>query len=115
MSDYVLLVLKMEQMGILLCRYAFGVVVVVGILAKVIHLPLTVLLLLLPLSTEDWLICDGESAMTFPGVTYLGSASIVAPKTEEEIYKNMEVMNRESKCAITVNLIVPDNSEGFVR
>ena len=53
--------------------------------------------------------------MVFSGVTYLGSASIVAPKTEEEIYKNMEVMNRESKCAITVNLIVPDNSEGFVR
>ena len=51
----------------------------------------------------------------FPLVTYLGSASIAAPKTEEEIYKNMEVMNSESKCAITVNLIVPDSSEGLVR
>jgi len=63
---------------------------------------------------DDRLYSDGKPSI-FPGVTYLGSASIVAPKTEEEIYKNMEVMNAESKCAITVNLIVPDNSEGFVR
>ena len=64
--------------------------------------------------SDDRLYSDGKPSI-FPGVTYLGSASIVAPKTEEEIYKNMEVMNAESKCAITVNLIVPDNSEGFVR
>jgi len=56
-----------------------------------------------------------KSTIVFPNVTYLGSASIVAPKAEDEIYKNMEVMNSESKCAITVNLSVPDYSEGLVR
>merc|ERR1712113_80826 len=56
-----------------------------------------------------------ENHAVFLGVTYLGSASIVAPKTEEDIHKSMELMNNESKCAITVNLLVPNNSEGLVR
>ena len=67
------------------------------------------------MTSDDRRNSGSKTALVFSGVTYLGSASIVAPKTEDEIYKNMEVMNSESKCAITVNLIVPDNSEGLVR
>ncbi|XP_064648840.1 rab GTPase-activating protein 1-like isoform X3 [Lineus longissimus] len=60
--------------------------------------------------------CEGEHELTiFQGVTYLGSASVNAPRSEVEINRNMEVLNEQSQMAIPVTLSVPHNAEGIVR
>ncbi|XP_074654020.1 rab GTPase-activating protein 1-like [Tubulanus polymorphus] len=60
--------------------------------------------------------CDNENEFTiFNGVTYLGSATVNAPRSETEIYRNMAVLNEQSQMAIHVTLSVPHNAEGIVR
>ncbi|XP_013421273.2 rab GTPase-activating protein 1-like, partial [Lingula anatina] len=51
----------------------------------------------------------------FSNVTYLGSASINAPRSEAEINRNMEILNEHSQLSIPITLAVPSNSEGLVR
>ena len=57
---------------------------------------------------------ETEDAIIFTGVTYLGSATVNAPRSEMEIYRNMSILNEESQMAIPVTLSVPTNSEGTV-
>ncbi|UJR10785.1 hypothetical protein I4U23_014972 [Adineta vaga] len=58
---------------------------------------------------------DLTNSVLFHGVTYLGSASINAPRSEEELNRNMAILNEQSKMAIEVTLCVPDNATGVVR
>lgn len=51
----------------------------------------------------------------FNGVTYLGCASVNAPRSEVEIYRNMAVLNEQSQSAIPVVLSVPSTADGTVR
>lgn len=51
----------------------------------------------------------------FHGVTYLGCASVNAPRSEVEIYRNMAVLNDQSQMAIPIVLSVPSTSDGVVR
>ena len=51
----------------------------------------------------------------FHGVTYLGSATVNAPRSEVEINRNMAVLNEQSMMAIPVTLSVPHNAEGIVK
>ena len=53
-------------------------------------------------------------ATFFTGVTYLGSASVNAPRSEGEINRNMAVLNDQSQMAIPTTLSVPIHSEGIV-
>ncbi len=53
--------------------------------------------------------------LVFPEVTYLGAASVNAPRSEVEINRNMKVMNEQTQMAIPVILNVPNTSEGTVR
>ena len=58
----------------------------------------------------------GEDDHTqFHGVTYLGSASVNAPRSETEITRNMIILNEQSQMAIPVTLLVPSTSEGICR
>ncbi|XP_029656353.1 rab GTPase-activating protein 1 isoform X2 [Octopus sinensis] len=54
-------------------------------------------------------------ATIFHGVTYLGCATVNAPRSEVEIYRNMAVLNEQSQMSIPVILSVPSTSEGIVR
>ncbi|XP_046330913.1 rab GTPase-activating protein 1-like isoform X2 [Haliotis cracherodii] len=56
----------------------------------------------------------GTDCTVFDGVTYLGCATVNAPRSEVEIYRNMAVLNDQSQMAIHVTLTVPSTSEGFV-
>ena len=56
-----------------------------------------------------------DDCYVFNGVTYLGSASVNAPRSEVEINRNMTVINEQSQMAIDVALHVPMTSEGTVR
>nr|XP_034301493.1 rab GTPase-activating protein 1 isoform X5 [Crassostrea gigas] len=56
-----------------------------------------------------------EGYTTFNGVTYLGCALVNAPRSEVEIYRNMSILNEQSKQAIPIELYVPRTSEGNVR
>ena len=58
---------------------------------------------------------DLTNYVLFHGVTYLGSASINAPRSEEELNRNMAILNEQSKMSIEVTLCVPDNANGTVR
>ena len=57
---------------------------------------------------------DGQVTL-FPGITYLGSATVNAPRSEVEINRNMAILNDQSQMAIPVVLSVPPTSEGTVR
>lgn len=56
-----------------------------------------------------------EGYTTFNGVTYLGCALVNAPRSEVEIYRNMSILNEQSKQAIPIELYIPRTSEGNVR
>ncbi|CAF0767342.1 unnamed protein product [Rotaria sp. Silwood1] len=58
---------------------------------------------------------DLTSSVLFHGVTYLGSASVNAPRSEDELHRNMAILNEQSKVALEVTLCVPDNANGVVR
>ncbi|CAF3839038.1 unnamed protein product [Rotaria magnacalcarata] len=58
---------------------------------------------------------DLTSSVLFHGVTYLGSASVNAPRSEEELQRNMAILNEQSKVALEVTLCVPDSAGGVVR
>ena len=58
---------------------------------------------------------DEEGTVEFTGVTYLGSATVNAPRSETEISRNMAVLNEQTQMVIPVTLSVPATSEGTVR
>ena len=58
---------------------------------------------------------DEEGTVVFTGVTYLGSATVNAPRSETEISRNMAVLNEQTQMVIPVTLSVPATSEGIVR
>ncbi|CAF1576783.1 unnamed protein product [Adineta ricciae] len=58
---------------------------------------------------------DLTKSVLFHGVTYLGSTSVATPRSEEELNKNMAILNEQSKMNIDVTLCVPDNADGVVR
>ncbi|CAK9821815.1 Rab GTPase-activating protein 1 [Anthophora retusa] len=57
-----------------------------------------------------------EECTIFNGVTYLGSATINAPKSECEIQRNMNILNAEQSLnlGIKVSVSVPSSSQGSV-
>ena len=57
---------------------------------------------------------QGDHSIVFTGVTYLGSATVNAPRSELEINRNMMILNEQSQMAIPVVLSVPSHSEGTV-
>ena len=59
---------------------------------------------------------DGSGDYTiFNRVTYLGAASINAPRSEGEIQRNMAILNAQAQeQALEVSVSVPSNSEGYV-
>lgn len=63
---------------------------------------------------------DGSGDYTiFNRVTYLGAASINAPRSEAEIQRNMAILNAQAQeqaqeQALEVSVSVPSNSEGYV-
>lgn len=51
----------------------------------------------------------------FPKVTYLGCAAINAPRSENEIFRNMAILNEQtSEHAIEITLSIPSDAEGSV-
>ena len=56
-----------------------------------------------------------EEDSVYAGITYLGSASVNAPRSMAEINRNMSILNEQSQCAIPILLTVPNKSEGIVR
>ncbi|CAF0906762.1 unnamed protein product [Rotaria sordida] len=58
---------------------------------------------------------DLTTSVLFHGVTYLGSSSVNAPRSEDELHRNMAILNEQSKVALEVTLCVPDNADGVVR
>ncbi|CAH1786119.1 unnamed protein product [Owenia fusiformis] len=59
---------------------------------------------------------EDEAEFTlFNAVTYLGSATVNAPRSEVEMNRNMAEMNNQSHMAIPVVLSVPSTSDGTVR
>lgn len=62
---------------------------------------------------EESVVLDSD-ATVFTGVTYLGAAAVNAPKSDSEIYRNMEVFNDQTQMAVPITLSVPSNSEGSV-
>lgn len=52
--------------------------------------------------------------IVFHGVTYLGCATVNAPRSEVEIYRNMAVLNEQSKGDIPIILSVPATADGTV-
>uniref|UniRef100_T1J7L1 Rab-GAP TBC domain-containing protein n=1 Tax=Strigamia maritima TaxID=126957 RepID=T1J7L1_STRMM len=58
---------------------------------------------------------DGDECTLFNKVTYLGAATINAPKSENEIQRNIEIFNSQSlDQAIEITLSVPSSSDGSV-
>ncbi|KAL3872041.1 hypothetical protein ACJMK2_040008 [Sinanodonta woodiana] len=57
----------------------------------------------------------GGDYIVFNGVTYLGCATVNAPRSEVEIYRNMAILNEQSKMAIPIVLSVPSTADGIVR
>ncbi|KAJ8985689.1 hypothetical protein NQ317_014337 [Molorchus minor] len=56
-----------------------------------------------------------QECTIFSGVTYLGAAAINAPKSEEEIQRNMAILNEQStEQGIKVSVSVPSTSQGLV-
>lgn len=53
--------------------------------------------------------------IVFHGVTYLGCATVNAPRSEVEIYRNMAVLNEQSQGDIPIVLSVPATADGTVR
>uniref|UniRef100_A0A0L8GS16 Rab-GAP TBC domain-containing protein n=1 Tax=Octopus bimaculoides TaxID=37653 RepID=A0A0L8GS16_OCTBM len=84
-----------------------------------------ILILMFLIDQQDMLLHRGRSvslpvtpngdATIFHGVTYLGCATVNAPRSEVEIYRNMAVLNEQSQMSIPVILSVPSTSEGIVR
>lgn len=56
-----------------------------------------------------------QDCTIFSGVTYLGAASINAPKSETEIQRNMAFLNEQTTDqGIKVSVSVPCSSQGLV-
>lgn len=56
-----------------------------------------------------------QDCTEFAGVTYLGSAKINAPKSENEILRNINEMNSHSQSnGMKVSVSIPSCSEGYV-
>ena len=53
--------------------------------------------------------------IVFHGVTYLGCATVNAPRSEVEIYRNMAVLNEQTQGSIPIVLSVPATADGTVR
>ncbi|KAG5896484.1 hypothetical protein JTB14_005864 [Gonioctena quinquepunctata] len=65
-------------------------------------------------SEEDCSNVDQECTI-FSGVTYLGAATINAPKSEAEIQRNMAILNEQSiDQGIKISVSVPSSSQGLV-
>ena len=58
---------------------------------------------------------DEDGTVVYTCVTYLGSATVNAPRSEAEISRNMAVLNEQTQMVIPVALSVPATSEGIVR
>ena len=55
-----------------------------------------------------------DEVTVFTQVTYLGSATVNAPRSEMEINRNMQILNEQSQMVIPVTLVVPTTSAGTV-
>lgn len=58
-----------------------------------------------------------QDCTIFSGITYLGAATINAPKSEVEIHRNMSELNSisdASSVGLKVSVSVPSCSEGLV-
>lgn len=68
------------------------------------------------ISESDEEVSDVDQECTkFSGVTYLGAATINAPKSEAEIQRNMSILNEQSsEQGIKVAVSVPSSSQGVV-
>lgn len=56
-----------------------------------------------------------QDCTEFAGVTYLGSVKINAPKSENEILRNINEMNTHSQTTgLKVSVSIPSCSEGYV-
>jgi len=64
--------------------------------------------------STSFVFLEGDNTV-FTELTYLGSATVDAPRSETEINRNMKVLNAQSQMAIPVTLSVPAHSEGIVR
>lgn len=64
----------------------------------------------------DFIVSDVDQDCTiFSGVTYLGAATINAPKSEAEIQRNMSIFNEQCEGkGIKVAVSVPSTSQGLV-
>lgn len=57
-----------------------------------------------------------QNGTTFSGVVSLGKANINAPRSESEIRRNMEILNKaQGNEVIKISLSVPSSSDGFVQ
>ncbi|XP_023018199.1 GTPase activating protein and centrosome-associated isoform X1 [Leptinotarsa decemlineata] len=67
-------------------------------------------------SEEECSISDVDQECTiFSGVTYLGAATINAPKSEAEIQRNMAILNEQSiDQGLKISVSVPSSSQGLV-
>lgn len=68
------------------------------------------------LSLEIFAVSEIDQDCTeFAGVTYLGSVKINAPKSENEIQRNINEMNTHSQTTgLKVSVSIPSCSEGYV-
>jgi len=64
--------------------------------------------------SSSFVFLEGDNTV-FTELTYLGSATVDAPRSETEINRNMKILNTQSQMAISVTLSVPAHSEGIVR
>ncbi|XP_055297709.1 rab GTPase-activating protein 1-like isoform X3 [Sitodiplosis mosellana] len=65
--------------------------------------------------TDDEMSDIDQDCTEFAGVTYLGSAKINAPKSENEILRNINEMNSHSQSnGMKVSVSIPSCSEGYV-
>lgn len=55
-----------------------------------------------------------QDCTEFAGVTYLGSKTINAPRSEIEIARNIAEMNAANSSGFKVAVSIPTCSEGFV-
>ena len=62
------------------------------------------------------LVSDIDQGCTiFAGITYLGAANINAPKSEQEIQRNMSELNSETISAgLKVSVSIPMTSDGLI-
>lgn len=66
-------------------------------------------------SSEEDVSDIDQDCTIFSGVTYLGAATINAPKSEAEIQRNMAILNEQSvDLGIKVAVSVPSSSQGIV-